>query len=199
MQQPDRSVELEGRKAALRRCARDARRALSAPMRASATTAIRDRLRVLPELTAARSVVVYAAGPNEVDIIGAAEDLRTRGITTLYPRVRGDHLDLVVVEDPVHLVAGHRGILEPADPATDVADIDAVLVPGVAFDLQGGRLGQGGGHYDRLLPRIDGALRVGVAFACQLVPQVPRAAHDVTVDVVVTEGCVQRVSDRDRP
>lgn len=199
MEQPDRSRELEARKAALRRRARDARRALSAPTRVGAATAIRDRLRDLPELGPARTVLVYAAGPNEVDIAGVAADLRARGVTTLYPRVRGQHLDLVVVEDPVHLVTGHRDLLEPAGTPTDGTDIDTVLVPGVAFDLQGGRLGQGGGHYDRLLAGIGDALRVGIAFACQLVPQVPRAAHDLAVDIVVTERSVHRVGDRDRP
>lgn len=198
MEHQDRDAELEGRKTSLRRSARDARRSLPAEERTTATAAIRDRLHDLPELAAVRTVLVYAAGATEVDVGGAAQDLRTRGVTTLYPRVRGEELDLVAVEDPADLLAGHRGIREPAGPATDVTHVDAVLVPGVAFDLRGGRLGQGGGHYDRLLPRIGAALRIGVAFACQVVPQVPRSAHDVAVDLVVTERSVQRIGDRDR-
>lgn len=201
MEHQDHSGDLEDRKAALRRSARDARRSLPATARTTATAAIREHLRDLPELAAARAVLVYAAGASEVDVAGAAEDLRARGVTTLYPRVRGEDLDLVAVEDPAGLVAGHRDIREPVGPSTDLTHVDAVLVPGVAFDLRGGRLGQGGGHYDRLLPRIGDAKRIGVAFTCQLVPQVPRTAHDVAVDLVVTERSVQRVGDgdRDRP
>lgn len=191
-------MDLQERKVALRRSARDARRALSPAARAAATAAIRERLAGLPELAGVGTVLVYAAGATEVEVRGATDDLRGRGVTTLYPRVRGEHLDLVAVDDPGELVVGHRDILEPAGPSDDPTTVDAVLVPGVAFDLRGGRLGQGGGHYDRLLPGIGDAVRIGIAFACQIVPSVPRLEHDVAVDIVVTERSVQRITDPDR-
>ncbi|MCA1784111.1 MAG: 5-formyltetrahydrofolate cyclo-ligase [Intrasporangiaceae bacterium] len=191
-------MDLQDRKVALRRSARDARRSLSPATRTAATAAIGERLGELLELTSAGTVLVYAAGATEVDVEAAAGDLRVRGVTTLYPRVRGEDLDLVAVDDPSALVLGHRDILEPTGPSNDPTTVDAVLVPGVAFDLHGGRLGQGGGHYDRLLPRIGDAVRIGIAFSCQIVPSVPRLDHDVAVDIVVTEQSVQRITDPDR-
>lgn len=191
-------MDAQDRKLALRRSARAARRSLPPDARREATAAICRRLLALPELAAARTVLVYSAVAGEVDVADTATGLRTRGAITLYPRVRGQELDLVAIEDLADLVAGHRDILEPTGPATDPTEVDAVLVPGVAFDMRGGRLGQGGGHYDRLLPRIGDALRIGIAFACQVVPTVPRAAHDVNVDLVVTERTVQRINEHDR-
>lgn len=191
-------MDPQDRKVALRRSARDARRSLSPATRTAATAAIGERLGELPELIPAGTVLVYAAGATEVDVEAAAGELRARGVTTLYPRVRGEDLDLVAVDDPSELVLGHRDILEPTGPSNDPTTVDAVLVPGVAFDLRGGRLGQGGGHYDRLLPRIGDAVRIGIAFACQIVPSVPRLDHDVAVDIVVTEQSVQRIMDPDR-
>jgi len=185
-------VEQRDRKAALRRSVRDARRSLPTPERRQASEAIAARLRLLPELLTARVVLVYAASTTEVDIEDAAEGLRSRGVRTLYPRVDGEDLDLVPVSRIEELVDGHRGIREPTGLAADPSIVDAVVVPGLAFDLRGWRLGQGGGHYDRLLPRIGDALRIGVAFTCQVVPQVPRDAHDIAMDLLVTERSVHR-------
>ncbi len=185
-------MEQRDRKAALRRSVRDARRSLPTPERRQASEAIAARLRLLPELLTARVVLVYAASTTEVDIEDAAEGLRSRGVRTLYPRVDGEDLDLVPVSRIEELVDGHRGIREPTGLAADPSIVDAVVVPGLAFDLRGWRLGQGGGHYDRLLPRIGDALRIGVAFTCQVVPQVPRDAHDIAMDLLVTERSVHR-------
>lgn len=185
-------MEHQDRKVALRRSVRAARRALSPAERDAATAAITTRLRQLPELHTARVVLVYAAAGGEVDVEDAAAELRTRGVRTLYPRVRGEELDLVPVTDPRKLVRGHRDLLEPTGQPADPTIVDAVIVPGVAFDLRGGRLGQGGGHYDRLLPRIADAARVAVAFTCQIVPQIPRDDHDVAMDVLVTDGSIAR-------
>jgi 5-formyltetrahydrofolate cyclo-ligase len=85
---------------------------------------------------------------------------------------------------------GYRGILEPGAHCAllDLASIDWVLVPGVAFDRAGRRLGYGGGYYDRLLPQLrPDAHRAAGAFELQLVERVPAAAHDVVMDALVTE------------
>jgi len=185
-------VEQRDRKAALRRSVRDARRAMSSEQRREASAAICTRLRLLPELLTVRVVLVYAAANSEVDIEPAANELRRRGVRTLYPRVRGEDLDLVPVGNTDPLVAGHRGIREPLGQSADLSLVDAVVVPGVAFDLRGRRLGQGGGHYDRLLPRIGDAHRVGVAFACQVVPRIPDEPHDIGMDVLITDRVVHR-------
>lgn len=185
-------MEQRDRKAALRRSVRDARRAMTPDRRHATSVAICSRLRLLPELLTIRVALVYAAANLEVDIEPAAAELRRRGVRTLYPRVRGEDLDLVPVGDTDPLVAGHRGIREPLGQSADPTLVDAVVVPGVAFDLRGRRLGQGGGHYDRLLPRIGDALRVGVAFACQIVPRIPDEPHDIAMDLLVTDRMVHR-------
>ena len=101
-------------------------------------------------------------------------------------------LDLHEVRDVARDTApGYRGILEPdpALPRVDVGAIDWVLVPGVAFDAAGRRLGYGGGYYDRLLALMPPATpRVAGAFDVQLVPVVPAAPHDLVVDTLATES-----------
>jgi len=106
------------------------------------------------------------------------------------PVVAGDVLELRLFEGEARLVTGSRyGILEP-DGATfrDYAKIDLVLVPGVAFDREGYRLGHGMAYYDRLLPRLTRAHKVGVGFDFQLVESVPVEPHDEVLDAVVVPG-----------
>ncbi|MFA9447122.1 5-formyltetrahydrofolate cyclo-ligase [Egicoccus sp. AB-alg6-2] len=186
-------------KSALRATARAARGALSPDERAAASARAVARLEYLPEMRRARVVLLYAASPQEIDPAGLVPRLRARGVRTLYPRVDGDRLELAVSDDPGALLVGFRGIREPLGPAIDPSVVDLAVVPGVAFDPAGVRLGQGGGHYDRLLAALPRtAVRVGVCFACQVVPRVPREPHDVPVDVVVTERVTHRVDERGR-
>jgi 5-formyltetrahydrofolate cyclo-ligase len=186
---------LDQRKQDLRRAALAARRAMTNDERAAASAAIAERLLVLPELADARTVLLHAALRDEVDLGATVGPLIARGVRTLFPRVRGTALELVAAADLRTLQLGYRGIMEPVGPTIDPAFVDAVIVPGVAFDPQGGRLGQGGGHYDRLLPRLpDTAWRIGVCFACQVVPAVPREAHDAAVHLVVHERRTHRAA-----
>jgi 5-formyltetrahydrofolate cyclo-ligase len=180
-------------KAALRATTLSARRELTAGERREASRLAVERLRNLPELRRARTVLLYAAMSDELDVGGLVAPLRAAGVRTLFPRVRGERLELVAASDLLTLTLGYRGIQEPAGPAIDPGVVDVAVVPGVAFDLRGSRLGRGGGHYDRLLATLpDGCVRFGVAFSCQLVPAVPRAAHDQPVDVVVTDRATHR-------
>jgi 5-formyltetrahydrofolate cyclo-ligase len=77
---------------------------------------------------------------------------------------------------------------KPGSAVLEAGLIDVVLVPGVAFDRTGGRLGRGGGFYDRYLTAVAVERRVGVCFGCQVVELVPTAGHDARVGVVVSEG-----------
>jgi 5-formyltetrahydrofolate cyclo-ligase len=205
------------RKAALRGSALAARRGMSRDERREASEAIVARLLDLPEVRArthpagsalpasgatgsagtagpaGAAIALYAALPEEVDLATAVGPLRSRGWRTLFPRVRGEELDLVAASDLRTLTLGYRGINEPSGVRIDPEVVRVAVVPGVAFDPHGGRLGHGGGHYDRLLPRLPAdALRIGVAFACQLVPAVPREGHDAAVDLVLTERATHR-------
>jgi 5-formyltetrahydrofolate cyclo-ligase len=89
------------------------------------------------------------------------------------------------------LKIGHYGIREPkAENIRPVPreEIDAILVPAVAFDRRGYRVGYGGGYYDRFLPEVPRAVRIGAAFSCQIVEEIPADQHDVPVDRIVTEN-----------
>jgi 5-formyltetrahydrofolate cyclo-ligase len=103
-----------------------------------------------------------------------------------------------LVDDDSELIPGPLGILEPSPeaPRPDVSAIDVVLVPGIAFDERGVRAGFGGGFYDRLLPLVAEAVRVGVAYDEQITPQVPLEAHDVVMDIVVTPRRTMRIGRR---
>ncbi len=188
------------RKTALRHSVTVARRDLSDTERAAASRAAVGRLVRLPEVWRAGVVALYVAMAEEIDPAGAVPLLHDRGIRTLFPRVRDEHLDLAEANDPHALPGGFRGIREPTGPAIDPEVVDVAILPGIAFDLDGGRLGQGGGHYDRLLPQLpEDTVRVGLGFSCQVVPRVPREDHDALVDIVVTDHAVHRTGARREP
>ena len=106
----------------------------------------------------------------------------------LLPQIVGRHLVLKAFEGEEQMVAESVfGILEPQGPVfSDYEKIDLVLVPGLAFDRQGHRLGRGGGYYDKLLPQLPNAIKIGVGFSFQLVLDVPCELHDVVLDRVLT-------------
>lgn len=158
------STQPADEKRAVRREMRALRRQL--PDRDERSTRIWANVRHLPEITAARTVMAFASVPGEPITAPFIEWCRERGKTVHLP------------ED---------------EPAPDPAAIDVVIVPGTAFTVSGDRLGQGGGWYDRFLTRVRGeCLTVGVAFAPQLVDSLPVEAHDLRVDVVVTDEAVVR-------
>ena len=145
----------------------------------------------LPMFVAARYLVAYVPSENEVDPGPVAAAARAAGKAIYYPRVGQDRLDFLCPE-PDEWVPGPAGIPEPA--AGRPLGPDAVrlcfLVPGVAFDPRGVRLGRGGGWYDRALAAHPGAARLGLAYEFQVVPFVPEASWDVRMHVVVTDARV---------
>lgn len=192
------AATLQRRKKALRGAAAAARRQLSVDERVAASHQAVDRLLGLHELRGIETVVAYDAVDDELDVGEVVASLRHHGMRLLLPRVRGDELELVAAGDLHRLRVGYRGIREPDGPRIDPEVVDVIIVPGVAFDPVGGRLGRGGGHYDRLLPTLPtDSTRIGVCFSCQVVPMVPREPHDAAVDIVVTERAVYRTHARD--
>jgi len=104
----------------------------------------------------------------------------------ILPRVSGGGLELHFVTGPGELVAGSFGIREPVAEAPGAAcRADVILVPGLAFDSLGGRLGRGGGYYDKLLEGFEG-VRVGVCHEVVVFPRIPMEAHDAGVDFLAT-------------
>ena len=133
------------------------------------------------------SILTYLAFRNEPDPKLLFELLP--GIRWLVPRITEGRQMALHLYDPSRLVHHRFGMLEPAAdlPTVDPAEIDVVLVPGVAFDRRGGRLGFGGGYYDRFLPTTP-ALRIGIAFDQCLAEQLPCGQHDQRMDWVATQS-----------
>jgi 5-formyltetrahydrofolate cyclo-ligase len=112
------------------------------------------------------------------------------------PWCHGDHLRLFLLRDLAELDVGRFGILEPRavlrerpDRNIDPCELDLLVIPGVAFDRRGGRIGHGRGYFDRLLIEVrESATLIGLAFDCQVFDHVPTEPHDVPMDLVVTES-----------
>jgi 5-formyltetrahydrofolate cyclo-ligase len=170
-----------------------ARDAMPAHLRMAGSAAIAATLSGRSDFIAARVVLLTLPFGSEWDTRLLLSKALAQGKTVAVPRVNQERrmLEIHAVCDAASEIApGYRGIPEPrADcPPVAVATIDWVLVPGVAFDAEGRRVGYGGGYYDRLLPLLErGAARVAGAFELQVVEHVPAAPHDTTVDAIVTE------------
>lgn len=138
-----------------------------------------------------RIVASYAARDHEIDPVLLAESLRARGHKIALPVMTGKDRALAfrLHETPTPLIANLFGIREPPLDAP-VAEPDIVLVPLLAFDRRGNRLGTGGGYYDRTLRALredKKVTAVGLAFACQEVAVIPVESHDIALDRIVTE------------
>ncbi len=178
-------------KGAVRTEMRRLRQELAPADRGAWSRRIAERLWSLEAFTRGRRVLFYAAAGGEVETLPLLEQWIAGGRTVILPRVEGDGVTLVEVDRLEDLSPGYREILEPrlgAGRTVSWEEIEVALVPGLAFDLQGNRLGRGGGHYDRGLARIGRqALKIGLAFDFQIVERLPVEARDVPVDLVVTE------------
>ena len=172
---------------------RPLRRGLGEAEASAAADEVALHLLRLPELEPPAQVALYAAQPGELPTRPLFDALRANGRTPLFPRCVGDRLEFAAAERFEDLAPGRYGVAEPVGPAVTLGAGDAVIVPGLAFDDQGRRLGQGGGYYDRTFaPGSDGPRLVGVGFDLQRVEAVPVGRGDRTLDVVVTERGVFR-------
>jgi 5-formyltetrahydrofolate cyclo-ligase len=174
-----------------RRTVLSRRDALTADVRAAAETRIAEEVAALLAKVPAGSVVaLYAAKGSEVATDRIDALARGLGLRVAYPKVEHGVRRLVFAEAEVgELLIGRFGLREPRDTAPRVAlgDIAAFVVPGVAFDRGGGRIGWGHGHYDATLAAAPAAVRIGLAFECQVLDHVPRDPHDALLHHVVTE------------
>ncbi|MBU2055456.1 MAG: 5-formyltetrahydrofolate cyclo-ligase [Proteobacteria bacterium] len=150
------------------------------------------RLTGLREIRDSSTLMVFLSFGSEVltdDLIRWGWEEGKRIVVPLC-RPEGRELTPCRIDGFAELEAGHYGIREPkADRLRIVppGEIDAVLVPAVAFDRRGYRVGYGGGYYDRFLPKVPQAAKIGAAFACQIVPEVPIDSYDVQVERIATE------------
>lgn len=187
-------------KSAVRRELLAARGLLSAEDVTEAAAALARQALDLPELSGAGTVAAYVSVGREPGTRALIDALRARGVRVLLPVLRADNdLDWGVYDGPEHLVRAGRGLLEPDGERLGVRAVleaDAVLLPGLAVDSRGMRLGRGGGSYDRVLARLaaagaDPALVV-LLYANEVVARVPEEPHDHPVHAVVTPVAVRR-------
>jgi len=184
---------LHDAKRALRVTMIAARDAIDAEAHREASLRIAAAICASSAFAAARSVLLTLPHKSEWDTRPVFIAAFAAGKTVALPRVNmaTRMLELHCVTDiGQDVAAGYRGIPEPLDhtPPISAAAIEWILVPGVAFDLTGRRLGYGGGFYDRLLSQVTPQVpRTAGAFDLQIVPVVPAAPHDLKVDAIVTE------------
>ncbi|MEW8979961.1 MAG: 5-formyltetrahydrofolate cyclo-ligase [Symbiobacterium sp.] len=184
-------------KQAIRRRLIAARQALDPAERTRLSLAAQEALLALPEWAGAESVLLYLPVRGEVDtahLVAAALD---QGKRLLLPRVERAARRLALHRwsgRQDDLAPGAFGIPEPRPdlPREDPLAVDLAVVPGVAFDPQGYRLGYGGGYYDWALPEMVRAVKIGLGYGFQVVPTLPAEAHDVRLDALATEGGVLR-------
>ncbi|MFV8130871.1 5-formyltetrahydrofolate cyclo-ligase [Streptomyces syringium] len=193
-------IKYDGNKGELRQALLAVRAGLTSDDVKVAEDALGRRALELPELARARTVAAYVSVGREPGTRALLEALRARGVRILLPVLLPDNdLDWGLYRGPGHLVRAARGLLEPDGERLGpdaVTGADTVLLPGLAVDGRGMRLGRGGGSYDRVLARLDRAgvapARVVLLYDDEVVARVPEEPHDHPVHAVVTPGGVRR-------
>lgn len=175
-------------KAQLRERMRAQRAGYPPERRAEAAQRVFEGVRRLTAYRRARTVMAYVAARGELSVQAVMEDIWATGKRLALPRCEGPG---VMTARSIHsadeLCRGAYGLLEPTAACEAIVpqEIDLVLVPGVAFDRAGGRIGQGGGYYDRFLPQTR-AYRLGICYDFALVEAIESEAHDQRMDALAT-------------
>jgi len=179
---------MSGEKHAIRQYLRAQRRALREDTVRAAGAAVRSLLQGFPPYAAATAVIAYVAAENEIPTSTLISDIAESQRALYLPRDNGGGV-LVRWRSGDRLVSGPGGTMQPADGAPEIPISPAlVLVPVVAWDQTGTRLGRGGGFYDRLFAKLDpGIVRVGLAYEFQQIEDLPRDPWDVPLHYVITE------------
>ena len=167
---------------------RERRRALTPEERTASSEVICTKLAAL---NLHSPIAVYLASPQEIDLSPFVRKMLESGIKVVAPRWNGETYELAVLKglDEAHLRQGPMGILESAEAEiVPPKEVEAWLVPGLAFTRNGKRLGYGGGWYDRLLAEAPkGAVKLGIAHAFQLLDDLPSEPHDIWLTDVIDD------------
>jgi 5-formyltetrahydrofolate cyclo-ligase len=191
---------IDDQKRLLRDRARKARFALDAEERHAMSRACCERLIDLLRLR--RTILVYCAKEHEVQTLPLIEALLAGGTRVVVPIIERETvtLRLSFLDDPSVLVESTFRVPEPIgrELAADVREVEAAVVPMLAFDAEGNRLGYGAGYYDRFLTSAPWIERIGVAYACQAAERIPADDRDATMDWIVTNEAVLRCNHGSR-
>jgi len=205
-------------KKAFRKAMLAMRDAISYENRIEADKARNENIRNWDTYRNADLLLFYVSYRNEADTLQLLKEALEAGRSVAAPKVVGTDMVFYRITDFSQLIEGYKGILEPDTERAEVlgdcdrvaVDVDRtepqtgekreafpkhtlLFVPGCAFDEKGGRMGYGGGFYDRFMEKYPDVFRVALAFEEQLVPEVPREVHDKLVDVIVTEKRVLQI------
>jgi 5-formyltetrahydrofolate cyclo-ligase len=167
------------------------RNALAAAEIAKRSNKIQEFLLGSKEFKSAKVVGAYHAFGSEVRTDMIIERARSLGKKVALPSVEGDSLAFYELSSGKYLVKGRFGIMEPL-PYGPVDSIDLLVVPGIAFDRQGYRLGYGKGYYDKFLAK-ERTTTIGLGYSFQLLDSLPKGRHDMKLDAIATEGGVHYV------
>ena len=185
-------------KTALRLQAKETRSLLSPTQIATLSRIIERRL--LDLVNGFETIMVYVSKIPEVETECLITDLNRRGVRVVVPIIEREttSLRLSYLPDPSVLRASTFNVPEPLGhelPARP-EDVQVIIIPMVAFDAKGNRLGYGAGYYDRFLCRYPHPIKIGVAFSCQQAERIPADGNDVKMDYIVTEKGVIRCNGR---
>lgn len=185
-------------KAQLREQLRARRHALDASTQRDAGLHLAAFATQIPAWADARHIALYLPNDGEIDTGPLLEHARQQRKTVLLPVISGNSLQFAVWDSATPLINNRYNIPEPHADAERLtpAAIDIIFLPLVGWDQSGGRLGMGGGFYDRSLAGVVGPLRVGLAHRCQQVASVPRDNLDVTLDFVATDSALTACQSR---
>lgn len=174
-------------KAEIRKHIRDIKRQFSDEELAELSLSVINRMFSHPAVAAAKTVLLYYSLPDEVFTHNAVRQLSLSGKTVLLPRVIDTaNMELRIYRDDNDLKKGSYGIMEPAgDIFSDYDKIDVAVIPGMAFDAGGNRLGRGKGYYDRLLSKAGNIYKIGMCFDFQKINRVPADDNDVKMDCIL--------------
>lgn len=177
-------------KPAIRQLALEKRNALGEADRKSKSHEIGKRLESLEVFQNAKTVLAYYSHHREVDTLGLMKKW-IKEKTFLLPKLKSDNSFLALpISSLDELELNRYGIPEPAMPSTKEGEklkLDLIIVPGVAFDRKGNRIGMGKGYYDRFLAGQKGVPRVALAYSEQVLDRVPKEPYDEGVDWIITE------------
>jgi 5-formyltetrahydrofolate cyclo-ligase len=165
------------------------------PDRETKSRTIQERLLELPDYQNANTILTYIGVKSEVGTGVIVQETLEEGKSMAIPYVTGDGLRAAFILSPAELEPSKFGLLDPVpevrgnpERACSIESVELFVVPGVAFDPQGGRLGHGKAYYDRMLAQAGlGARFIALAFECQIVGSVPMTSSDVPMHAVVTE------------
>ena len=145
------------------------------------------RLLSHPRIKTAKTIMLYYSLPDEVDTHTLVDSLLVSGKQILLPRVTGEGtMELRRYTGPADLALGAYNIMEPTGELfVDYASIDLAVIPGMAFDKEGNRMGRGKGYYDRFLQKIPQVYKIGICFPFQLVGEIPTEETDIKMDAMI--------------